>query len=123
MIDGTVTADREIVIPLDVLSPNLAAISIQPVVDTGFNGFLTFPSDVLTGAGAIPAGARRAELGDGKLVELDVYIVRVRWHDEKREVLALRVDATPLVGMSLLWGCRVEFDAQANGAAAIEPTT
>lgn len=119
MIDGTVTADREIVIPLDFLAANQSAIAIQAVVDTGFNGFLTLPIDVLNTLGASAAGTRRAELGDGNLVELDVYVVKVRWHDEDRDVLALQADVTPLVGMSLLWGSRVEFDAEDDGYVTI----
>ena len=90
MIDGTVTADREIIIQLEVLATNQSAISIQAVVDTGFNGFLTLPIDVLNTLEASAAGTRRAELGDGNLVELDVYVVKVRWHDQDRDVLALR---------------------------------
>jgi clan AA aspartic protease len=90
------------------------------VVDTGFNGYLTLPLDVLNALGASAAGTRRAELGDGNLVELEVYIVRVRWHHDDRDVLALQAEATPLVGMSLLWGSRVGFDAQDNGVVAIE---
>ena len=120
MINGTVTEDREIVVQLKVLATNQSAVSIQAVVDTGFNGFLMLPIDVLSALGALSAGTRRAELGDGNLVELDVYVVRVKWHDEDRDVLALQAEATPLVGMSLLWGSRVGFDAQDGGAFTIE---
>jgi len=120
MIDGTVTADREIVIQLEVLASNQSAVSIQAVVDTGFNGFLTLPIDVLNALGASAAGTRRAELGDGNLVEMDVYVVSVKWDDEDRDVLALQAESTPLVGMSLLWGSRVGFDAQDGGAVTID---
>ena len=51
---------------------------------------------------------------------MDVYFVKVKWHDEAREVLALQAEATPLVGMSLLWGSRVDFDAQDGGAVTID---
>ena len=121
MISGTVTEDREIVIHLEVLDVNQSAVSIQAVVDTGFNGFLTLSIDVLNALGASAAGTRRAELGDGNLVDMDVYFVKVKWRDEDREVLALQAQATPLVGMSLLWGSRVAFDAQDGGAVTIEP--
>ena len=120
MISGTVTGDREILIQLEVLGTHQSAVSIQAVVDTGFNGFLTLPIDVLNSVGASAAGTRRAELGDGNLVELDVYVARVNWQDENRDVLALQAEATPLVGMSLLWGSRVRFDAQDGGAVTIE---
>ena len=62
MIDGTVTEDREIVIPLEVLAADASAVSIHAVVDTGFNGFLTLPSQIINALGALAAGTRRAEL-------------------------------------------------------------
>ena len=120
MINGTVKRDRDIMIPLEVLATDQSAVSIQAVVDTGFNGFLTLPIDVLNAVGASTAGTRRAELGDGNLVELDVYVARVNWHGKNRDVLAIQVEATPLVGMSLLWGSRVGFDAQDGGEVTIE---
>jgi len=120
MINGTVTGNREIIIQLGLLATNQSPVSIQAVVDTGFNGYLTLPLNVLNALGASAAGTRRAELGDGNLVELDVYVVRVKWHDEDRDVLSLQAEATPLVGMSLLWGSRVGFDAQDGGEVSID---
>lgn len=120
MIQGTVSSDREIVIRLEALAGSQSAISIQAIVDTGFNGSLTLPVGVLNTLGASAAGTRRAELGDGNLVELDAYFVTVKWRDEDRQVLALQAEAMPLVGMSLLWGSRVRFDAQDGGPVTID---
>ena len=119
MITGTVTDDREIVIQLAVIATDQPPVSIGAVVDTGFNGFLTLPTDVLKTLRASSVGTRRAELGDGNIVEMDVYCVKVKWRDDEREVLVLQAEATPLVGMSLLWGSRVVFDAQAGGTVTI----
>lgn len=120
MISGTVTRNREVVIPLDVLAADQTPVSIQVVVGTGFNGFLTLPINVLNSLAAVPAGIRRAELGDGKVVEMDVYFVKVSWRDEDREVLAIQAEATPLVGTALLWDSRVVLDVQEGGVATID---
>jgi len=120
MITGAVTRDREIVIQLEVIATDQPAVSIEAVVDTGFNGFLTLPTDVLNTLRVSSVGTRRAELGDGHIVEMDVYLVMVKWRDETREVLALQANSTPLVGMTLLWGSRVVFDAQDGGAVTID---
>ena len=120
MITGTVTDDRRIVIPLEVIATDQPTVFLEAVVDTGFNGFLTLPTDTLNTLRALPVGTRRAELGDGQLVEMDVYLVKVKWRGEAREVLELQADATTLVGMSLLWGSRVVFDAQDDGAVLID---
>jgi len=99
-----VTGDREIVIPLELAASDGVAVSLETVVDTGFNGFLTLPSALLNKLGASLAGTRRATLGDGTIVEVDVYLVKVIWHLQELEVLTLQTDTKPLVGMSLLWG-------------------
>ena len=121
MITGLVTADRELVISLNAIAGDNQPVLLEAVVDTGFNGFLTLPRDVLLTLGALSVGTRRAELGDGKIVELDVYLVKINWSGLEREALALQAEAIPLVGMSLLWGSRVVFDAQEGGEVTITP--
>ncbi|MCH8042404.1 MAG: clan AA aspartic protease [Planctomycetes bacterium] len=107
-------------ISLEAIGTDQSPVFLSAVLDTGFNGFLTLPIDMLNALQASSAGTRRAELGDGNLVELDVYLVKINWRDEEHEVLALRADATPLVGMSLLWGSRVKFEAQDGGKVTID---
>lgn len=121
MIRGTVTGDREIVIQLELAGTNRRSTTMPAVVDTGFNGFLTLPMSVLSLLGASLVGTRRAELGDGNLVELDVYVVSARWENIDRDVLALQADSVPLVGMSMLWGSKVTFDAEVGGSIEIDP--
>lgn len=119
MITGIITDEREISIRLEALAADGSPFSFDAALDTGFNGFLTLPGDALNALEASPAGTRRAELGDGHIIEMDVYFVTVKWHSEKREVLALHSDAKPLIGMSLLWGSRVEFDAKDGGIVTV----
>lgn len=120
MITGTVSPGRELVIRLQAKTADQVPFTFNVVVDTGFNGFLTLPSSVLQALGATHAGTRRAALGDGKIVELDVYLVTVLWHESELEVMALGADASPLLGMSLLWNNRVSFEARDGGMVIIE---
>ncbi len=78
MITGTVTDEREIVIQLEALAVNQSPTPFEAVVDIGFNGCLTLPTDTLNKLGASAAGTRRAELGDGNLVEMDVHFVKIK---------------------------------------------
>lgn len=120
MIVGNVTNDREIVIPLELIASDRSPISARAVLDTGFDGHLTLPTEALNSLRVTSVGTRRAELGDGHVVEMDVFVVRVNWHDQEREVLALQAETAPLIGMSLLWGSRVVFDAQFGGTLRID---
>lgn len=120
MTTGTVTTDREIVIELAAVAADQSPVNLKAVVDTGFNGYLTLSSETLDHLNSAPAGTRRAELGDGNIVEMEVHLVSVLWNGIVREILALQAESTPLIGMSLLWGSQVRFDAREGGGVSID---
>jgi predicted aspartyl protease len=66
-------------------------------------------------------GHRRATLGDGSIVVLDLYLATVLWYEQEREVLVLQADGEPLVGMALLYGSRVVLHVVEDGDVLIEP--
>nr|MBC8228759.1 clan AA aspartic protease [bacterium] len=49
-----------------------------------------------------------------------VYLAKVLWHNQEREVLVLQADGGPLVGMSLLYGSRVTLDVVDGGDVIID---
>jgi clan AA aspartic protease len=121
MITGRVTALREAIVGLAVTGPNQRQQVIEAVLNTGFNGFLTLPNHVVRALGLPFVGNRRATLGDGSIVALDLYLATVFWHEQEREVLALQADGGPLVGMALLSGNRVVLHVIDDGDVLIEP--
>ncbi|HUG18652.1 MAG TPA: clan AA aspartic protease [Planctomycetaceae bacterium] len=120
MESGLVTAFRTIVVPVEVLDDQHNSLFIDAMIDTGFNGNLTLPVDVLNSLGAKLFGTRLVELADGSLVQLDSYLIVVKWFGNEGEVLAIESESEPLLGMSMLWGSRVSFDAVDGGALTIE---
>lgn len=120
MISGKVSPDREATIDLDVSGPSQQPQRTEVVIDTGFNGYLTLPEKRIHGLKLPFVGNRRATLGDGNVVVLDVYLATVSWHGHEREVLALQSDGGPLIGMSLLAGSRVTLDVVDGGAVRID---
>lgn len=123
MITGQVTVDREAVIQLEVYGSEQKREIVDFVIDTGFNGNLILPGDLVERLNLQLAGKRRATLGDGNTVLLDVCIASVLWYKERREVLALRADGGPLIGMSLLHGNRLNMEVVNGGEVTIEPVT
>ena len=121
MITGQVTANREAVIELEIVSSNQKTERVEAVIDTGFNGYLTLPSNLVNRLNLQLAGNRRATLGDGNTVVLDVYLAKVIWHGQEREVLVLQAEGGPLVGMSLLYGNRVILTIVNGGDVTIDP--
>jgi clan AA aspartic protease len=122
MITGTVTADLEATIRLKlrVSVTNGQEQEIEAVVDTGFNGFLTLPSALISSFGLPTRGSRQATLADGQTVRLDVYRATIIWDGQPRDVLVLAAEGGPLVGMSLLQGFRLTVDVADGGSVTIE---
>ena len=121
MIIGQVTANREAVIELEIVSQNQQIERVEAVIDTGFNGYLTLPSDLVNRLNLQLAGNRRATLGDGNTVVMDVYLAKVIWHGQEREVIVLQAEGGPLIGMSLLYGNRVILTIVNGGDVTIDP--
>lgn len=120
MIDGTVTNGREAVIPLEIRGTRDSVAKAQASVDTGYNGFLTLPRSVIEDLALPFAGIGQAALGDGRDVEMDVYVAFVLWGDEERGALVLESEGGALLGMALLDGCRLTIDVKPGGVVRVE---
>lgn len=120
MISGLVSAQREATVTLDLGEP---LGRLEAVIDTGFNGFVTLPEALIGKLSLARAGTRRAALGDGQIVELDVFLGKIPWHGQEREVLVLQAEGGPLIGMSLLWGSRLILEVTDGGRVTIEALT
>ncbi len=123
MIRGRVTADREAIFRLAVKGRELETREIEGVIDTGFNGFLTLPGSAVHALGLPLVGNRRATLADGSVAILDAHMATVLWGGQTREVLVLKADGAPLIGMALLNGHRIIVDVVPGGPVVIEPLT
>lgn len=121
MIHGRVTANREVIIELKVVSSTQQNEVLDAVIDTGLNGYLTLPANLVKRLKLRPAGDRRATLGDGTSVVLKVYLAKVIWHSHEREVLVLQAEGGPLIGTSLFFGNRITLTLVQGGDVTIEP--
>lgn len=120
MISGVVTANGEAIIRLELLGPDGGRREIEAVMDTGFNGFLTLPNDVISALGLPLAGDRRATLADESEVSMDMHLAHIIWHEGREyDILVLRAEGGPLLGMELLHGNRVVLDVIEDGDVSI----
>ena len=120
MISGTVSADREAIVPLRIRGSGDSTVDVGASIDTGYNGYLTLPSDVIKRLDLPFAGTGQAALGDGRDVDMNVYVAIVVWGAEERGALVLEADGGALVGMALLDGCRLTIDVEAGGDVRVE---
>ena len=121
MVEGVVNANYEAVITLPVRGPAGLEREIDGVVDTGYNGFLTLPSAIVTEMGLAFQSRRKALLANGAEETFDVYDVTVLWNGQPRYVDTYVAEATPLVGMSLLDSYSLYVEVADGGRVIIEP--
>ncbi|WP_068816476.1 clan AA aspartic protease [Phormidesmis priestleyi] len=119
MILGNVNVNREAIVQLAVLGENQQNQGIKAVIDTGYTGFLTLPSAVITTLDLTWYMQQEGVLGDGSMCTFNVYEALVVWDGQVRSVEINESEADPLVGMGLLEGYELKIQAVAGGLVAI----
>ena len=120
MIRGRVSENQQALVSVDILDDKGFYQSVEVILDTGFTGYLTLPPGSIERLGLPSVGQRTFELANGDLFEFEAYLASVSWHGSQKDVLVLRSDSVPLLGMTLLWGSRITMDAAAEGDVLIE---
>jgi clan AA aspartic protease len=120
MMQGIVDQNCEAIIRLVVSNTNKQRQVIDAVLDTGFSGFLTLPLAILTSLNLQAYSREEGTLGDGSTCIFDVYTGFVIWDGEFRRIDINASEASPLIGMSLLYGYRVQFDTVEGGTVMIQ---
>ena len=83
---------------------------IQPVIDTGFTGFLSLPMNIITELDLAWKYRDRGTLGDGSETIFDIYECSVIWDGKYREIEVNQAETEPLLGMMMLRGYRLQID-------------
>lgn len=120
MISGTVNASREAIIRFSVRGPDGQEQEIEAVIDTGFNGFLTLSPSIVAALGLPLLGRGRAILANGSEELFNVHEVTVIWDGQTRVVEIDAADTDALVGMSMLYGYKLQVQAIDGGTVTIE---
>ena len=104
MITGSVNAYCEAIIRLRIYDLQGQSQEIEVVVDTGFNGALTLPLNVIEALRLPFRRSGRALLADGSESLFDIYEAIVDWDGQRRRISVDAADTDPLLGMALLEG-------------------
>jgi clan AA aspartic protease len=114
MISGVVTDDRQALVRLIVRGPAGKEQEVEAIIDTGFDGWLSLPSSIISSLDLMWRRRGRALLADGSESIFDIYEAVVIWDSEARRIPVDQAETTPLVGMSLLEGYELTVQAQAG---------
>lgn len=120
MIRGVVNAAYEPVLSLVFQGPSGRSRETEAVVDTGFNGYLTLSSGLVTALGLPGVFRTSVILADGSEAAFDVYRATVQWDGITRHVDAYMSDTVPLVGMRLMDRHRLYIDVENGGRVLIQ---
>jgi len=115
MITGIVNTEFEPIIPLSVCDSDGKIYTQDAIVDTGFNGWLSLPPDLITQLNLTWKRRGRAILGDGSECIFDVYEAVVFWDGALVTIPVDEADSEPLVGMSLMEGYQLMMQVFEGG--------
>lgn len=105
---------------LDLPGRDGRLVPVEFVVDTGFEGDLSVPSDLVRLLDAQPRFLTRRKLADGTHLDCPVYQIVLDWNGEPHTIEALVLENNPLLGTLLLDGCRLEVEMEESGEVVIE---
>jgi clan AA aspartic protease len=123
MMQGFVNQSCEAIVPVVVGHSKARQQMVQAVIDTGFTGFLSLPLSLIESLELPWIFRDSATLGDGSEVLFDMYRASVIWHGQYQVVDVAASEAEPLVGMSLLYGSKLQVEAVEGGIVTIEAMT
>ena len=119
MMIGKVNQSCEAMLPI-VVKNSAKTQFMNAVIDTGFSGFLTLPSDIIMALDLTWKGRDIATLGDGTSCVFEVYIAQVIWDGEYRTIDINESETTPLIGMRLLRGYDLRIQTIEGGSVTVE---
>ncbi|HBR00764.1 hypothetical protein [Roseofilum sp. Belize Diploria] len=119
MMQGRVNQSCEAMLAIAVRN-NQTTQRVDAVIDTGFSGFLTLPSEMISTLALSWEGRDMATLGDGTFCTFEVYLGLVIWDGQYREVYINESETVPLIGMQLLRGYDLRIQAIEGGLVTIE---
>jgi clan AA aspartic protease len=96
-------------------------LTVDFILDTGFEGDLTLPGHLASRLGGEPTGFRRRALAGGSVGILPFYEARLEWGDGDRVAEVLLLEGQPLLGTTLMEGHLLQVEVTEGGEVSIEP--
>ncbi len=122
MIVGTVSSNYEAVVSVVVSAPNGQRMNVEGLIDTGFNGHMTLPTELISELGLQSMTQYEVRLGDGTSQRVDVYDALVELGDGiRRNALVEPAEVQPLIGMALMRGYNLHIEVVEGGAVSLQP--
>ncbi|AFY53183.1 clan AA aspartic protease, AF_0612 family [Rivularia sp. PCC 7116] len=119
MINGRISEGKA-TIPVTFCLPSQPDFSVDFVIDTGFNDYLTLPLQAVNLMNLPLYSSIPARLADGSETVLSVHLATIIWDDVEKVVPVLASGYKPLLGVALMEGYHLEIDFEENGLVSLE---
>jgi clan AA aspartic protease len=96
-------------------------MTVEFIVDTGFDGELALPSDLVNKLEVVYQGDKPILLAGGFARVQPGFEVVLEWEDEPRPTEILILEGVPLLGSVLLAGSLLQAEMTDGGEVLIEP--
>jgi clan AA aspartic protease len=123
MMQGFVNQNCEAMLPIVVGRDNKPRQMVNALIDTGFTGFLSLPLSIIESLELPWIFSDSVTLGDGSEVIFQMHRAIVIWDGQFKVVDVAASESEPLLGMSLLYGFKLQIEAVERGTMTIEAMT
>lgn len=120
MMQGFVNQSCEAMLPIVIGRDNKPTKMVEALIDTGFTGFLCLPLSMIQSLGLTWIFSDSVTLGDGSEVIFQMYRATVIWDGQFKVVDVAASESEPLLGMSLLYGFKLQVETVERGTVTIE---
>lgn len=107
--------------PIYVEGPNGAGEVYIANIDTGFTGQLALPAYHMVDLDLEFIEQISVIMGNNETYRVDSYRARIFWNNRWQQITVLEAGDRPLIGMNLLRGSNVSFNAIELGEIEIKP--
>jgi clan AA aspartic protease len=119
MITGEIV-DGRVILSIKFSLAGGVYLSISCVIDTGFNDYLTLPTQAVALMNLPLHTATQVRLADGSQALIPIHLARIEWNDREELVQVLATGTKPLLGTALLQGFRLTVEFADGGMVKIE---
>jgi clan AA aspartic protease len=112
--------DGKAIVPVIFRLPVQPDFSLDFVIDTGFNDYLTLPPQAVSAMNLPLYSNIPARLADGSEALLPVHLATIVWDNIEKIVPILASGYKPLLGTALMGGYHLEIDFEDNGLVSLE---
>ena len=114
LVDGRVT------LPISFCLGEDTALTIEFVVDTDFNSYLTLPPEAVVAMRLPVESMVTVRLADGSQSQIPIHLAKIRWDGREQFVTVLATGTKPLLGTALLQDFRLTVEFIDGGVVKLE---